>query len=45
MMAVDDMVRYHKDRVDAGAMRGVDLLRMQIERDRLVLALKSHAAK
>lgn len=41
MVAVDDMVRYHKDRVDAGAMRGVDLLRMQIERDRLVIALEA----
>ena len=37
--AVDEMVRYHKARVDAGAMRGVDLLRMEIERDRLNLAL------
>ncbi len=41
MAAVDEMVRYHKERVDAGAMRGVDLLRMQIERDRLDLALRS----
>lgn len=39
MGAVDEMVRYHKARVDAGAMRGVDLLRMEIERDRLNLAL------
>src|ERR1700692_893491 len=39
MKAVDEMVRYHKERVDAGAMRGADLLRMQIERDRLVMAL------
>lgn len=39
MSAVDEMVRYHKARVDAGAMRGVDLLRMQIERDRLGIAL------
>ncbi len=39
MTAIDEMVRYHKERVDAGAMRGVDLLRMQIERDRLVIAL------
>ena len=37
--AVDEMVRYHQERVDAGAMRGVDLLRMQIERDRLRIAL------
>lgn len=41
MAAVDDMVRYHKERVDAGAMRGVDLLRMQIERDRLEMSLRS----
>ncbi|CAN5727718.1 TolC family protein [soil metagenome] len=38
---VDDMVRYHKERVDAGAMRGVDLLRMQIERDRLMITLEA----
>lgn len=41
MAVVDDMVRYHKERVDAGAMRGVDLLRMQIERDRLYIALEA----
>ncbi len=41
MTAVDAMVRYHKERVDAGAMRGVDLLRMDIERDRLRMALLS----
>ena len=41
MQAVDGMVRYHKERVDAGAMRGVDLLRMQIERDRVQLTLTS----
>ncbi len=41
MNAVDEMVRYHKERVDAGAMRGIDLLRMQIERDRLLLALRA----
>lgn len=39
MRAVDAMVQYHRERVDAGATRGVDLLRMQIERDRLVIAL------
>jgi len=39
LKAVDDLVRYHKQRVDAGAMRGVDLLRMQIERDRISMAL------
>ncbi|MEK6398233.1 MAG: TolC family protein [Terriglobus sp.] len=39
LKAVDEMVRYHKERVDNGAMKGVDLLRMQIERDRLAIAL------
>lgn len=39
--AVDDMVRYHQERVHAGAMRGADLLRMQIERDRLYIALQA----
>ncbi len=39
MQAVDEIVRYNKERVDAGAMCGVDLLRMQIERDRLQLSL------
>jgi len=41
LAAVDDMVRYHQLRVDAGAMRGADLLRMQIERDRLFIALQA----
>lgn len=41
IVAVDEMVVYHKSRVDAGAMRGVDLIRMQIERDRISLALKA----
>lgn len=41
MNVVDEMVQYHKARVDAGAMKGVDLLRMQIERDRLAVALRS----
>ncbi|HLI76491.1 MAG TPA: TolC family protein [Acidobacteriaceae bacterium] len=41
MQAVDEMVRYHKERVDAGAMRGVDLLRMRIERDRLEMTLRA----
>ena len=41
LAAVDEMVRYHKERVDAGAMRGVDLIRMQIERDRIFLALEA----
>jgi cobalt-zinc-cadmium efflux system outer membrane protein len=39
LAAVDKMVRYHKERVDNGAMKGVDLLRMQIERDRLAITL------
>ena len=41
LTAVDDMVRYHKERVDAGAMRGVDLIRIQIERDRIFLSLQA----
>jgi cobalt-zinc-cadmium efflux system outer membrane protein len=41
MTTIDEMVRYHKERVDAGAMRGVDLLRMQIEQDRLMLTLEA----
>ncbi len=41
MTAVDEMVRYNKERVDAGAMRGVDLLRIQIERDRLMISLEA----
>ncbi len=41
MQAVDEMVRYDRARVDAGAMRGVDLLRMQVEQDRLTLALRN----
>ncbi|HEU4635264.1 MAG TPA: TolC family protein [Edaphobacter sp.] len=41
MSAVDEMVNYHKARVDAGAMKGVDLLRIEIERDRLVVALRA----
>jgi cobalt-zinc-cadmium efflux system outer membrane protein len=40
MRAVEAMVTYHQQRVDAGAMRGVDLIRMQIERDRILLALE-----
>lgn len=39
--AVDEIVRYNKERVDAGATRGVDLIRVQIERDRLRLALEA----
>ena len=39
LKTVDEMVEYHQKRVEAGAMRGVDLLRMRIERDRLALAL------
>ena len=41
LSAVDEMVRYQKERVDAGAMRGVDLMRMQIERDRFAVALNT----
>ena len=41
MQAVDRIVLYNKERVDAGATRGVDLLRAQIERDRLQLALET----
>lgn len=40
LKAVDELVRYHQQRVDAGAMRGVDLLRMQVERDRIAMALE-----
>jgi cobalt-zinc-cadmium efflux system outer membrane protein len=39
--AVDEIVGYNKARVDAGAMRGIDLIRVQIERDRLMLALEA----
>jgi cobalt-zinc-cadmium efflux system outer membrane protein len=39
--AMDAIVQYHKERVDAGAMRGVDLLRMQVERDRLLITLEA----
>lgn len=39
--AVDEIVRYNKERVDAGAMRGIDLIRVQIERDRLLLLLEA----
>lgn len=39
--AVDEIVRYNKERVDAGATRGIDLIRVQIERDRLLLALEA----
>lgn len=38
MQVVEQMVQYNRERVDAGASRGVDLLRMQIERDRLAVA-------
>ena len=39
--AVDEMVRYNKERVSAGATRGVDLIRIQIERDRIFLAFQA----
>jgi cobalt-zinc-cadmium efflux system outer membrane protein len=41
LSAVDEMVRYNKERVSAGATRGVDLIRMQIERDRISLAFQA----
>ena len=41
LAAVDQMVQYQKNRVDAGAMRGIDLLRMQIERDQLAISLNA----
>ena len=41
MAAVDQILTYNQARVDAGAMRGIDLLRTQIERDRLELALQA----
>lgn len=37
----DEVVRYHQERVNSGAMSGVDLLRMQLERDRAQLALQT----
>jgi cobalt-zinc-cadmium efflux system outer membrane protein len=40
MGAVEAMVTYHRERVEAGAMRGADLIRMQIERDRIFVALE-----
>ncbi len=41
LQAVDGIVRYNKERVDAGAARGVDLIRVEMERDRLRLTLES----
>lgn len=41
LAAVDEMVRYNKERVSAGATRGVDLIRIQIERDRIFLAFQA----
>ncbi len=41
MAAVDQILTYNQARVDAGAMRGIDLLRTRIERDRLELALQA----
>jgi cobalt-zinc-cadmium efflux system outer membrane protein len=40
MKAVEQIIAYNKERVAAGAARGVDLLRLQIERNRLQLALE-----
>jgi len=39
--SANEVVRYHQERVNSGAMRGVDLLRMQLERDRAQLALQT----
>ncbi|GAA3764395.1 TolC family protein [Terriglobus aquaticus] len=39
LSAVDEIARYNQERVNSGAGRGVDLIRVQIERDRLRLAL------
>ena len=41
LRTVDEIVHYNKERVDAGAMRGIDLIRVEIERDRLLLALEA----
>ena len=41
LSAVDEVIRYQQDRVNAGAMRGVDLVRTQMERDRLSMALEA----
>ena len=41
LQSADEVVHYHEERVKAGAMRGVDLLRMQLERDRAQLALQT----
>ena len=41
IQAVDGIVQYDEARVSEGAMRGIDLLRMKIERDRLMLALRA----
>lgn len=39
--ALDNLIRYQQERVNAGAMRGVDLVRMQMERDRLSMAMET----
>lgn len=41
IQVVDGMVEYDRARVNEGVMRGVDLLRMKVERDRLLLAQQS----
>lgn len=41
LKVVDEMVVYHQKRVENGAMRGVDLLRIEIERDRLAMSLQA----
>lgn len=41
LSALDEVIRYQQERVNAGAMRGVDLVRTQMERDRLSMALEA----
>lgn len=41
IQAVNEIVQYDEHRVDEGAMRGVDLLRTRIERDRLLLVQRA----
>ena len=40
LRAVNAMVTYHRERTEAGATRGVDLIRMQIGRDRIFVSLQ-----
>lgn len=41
LKSAEEVVQYHQERVNSGAMRGVDLLRMQLERDRARIALQA----